>query len=71
MMRYPSLEDVEHASHFDLCQWQRFLPSPGMNCIGKPEFENTSRLEANVMRRIIERVKDLGGFTPEISKALG
>ena len=70
-MNYPNLEEVEHASLFDLCKWQRFLPSPGMNVIGQPEFEDTMQRESTVMARIIERSRELGGFTPEISKALG
>ena len=70
-MKYPNLEDVEHARLLDLCRWQRFLPSPGMTVIGRPAFEETLLRQSAVMTRIVERVKALGGFTPEISKALG
>lgn len=70
-MSYPTLEQVEQAALIELCLWQRFLPSPGGNAIGLPEFEPTLQQEAAVMKRIVERVKELGGFTPAISKALG
>jgi len=71
-MSYPSLDRVEKASLYELCSWQRFLPSPGMSAIGAPaEFEAKLQQEAEVMRRIVERVKALGGFTPAISKSLG
>lgn len=68
---YPTLEQVEKASHLELCRWYRFLPSPGEFAIGKDNFREVMEQEAKVMGRVVDRVKDFGGFTPEISKTLG
>lgn len=70
-MMYPTLEQVEKASHLELCRWYRFLPSPGEFAIGKDNFSEVMEQEAKVMGRVVDRVKDFGGFTPEISKTLG
>lgn len=67
-MKYPTLEEVEAASHEDLCRWRRFLHSPGLSALGNKEVEAR---EAAVMNRIVERVKGLGGFTPAMSKRIG
>lgn len=56
---YPTLKEVENADRRQICSWYRFLPSPD-----KPE-------KVEVMNRIVERFKQFGGFTPEISKELG
>ena len=61
MMEYPTLEAVEKANRFTICGWYRYLPSPN----SKTEDQK------KVMDRICERFKELGGFTPEISKKLG
>jgi DNA-binding ferritin-like protein len=42
-----------------------------MHAIGKPNSEEVLNREAPIMDRIAERLKELGGFTPEISKSLG
>ena len=68
---YPSLEAVNSAGHMQICRWYRFLPSPGMSAIGKENFHAILDQEAPIMNRIVERLKELGGFTPEISKAIG
>ena len=72
------MEQVEGADIVQLCRWSRFLPSPGQNAIGKDEswfdnetFETLMQREAAVMNRILERQKELGGMTPEISKRIG
>jgi hypothetical protein len=56
--RYPTMDQVNLASRVQICTWYRFLPSP--------DDEHRPILE-----RIIERFKELGGFTPEISKRVG
>ncbi len=56
---YPTLEHVNSASHEQICRWNRFLPGP---------YDNE---QVVIMRRIVERLEDLGGFTPEISKLIG
>lgn len=70
-MRYPTFVEVEVASHEQLCRWYRFLPSPGASAIGTNNVQRVLDGERLVMGRIVERVKELGGFTPEISKELG
>ena len=70
-MNYPTLEDVEIADRYQLCLWWRFLSSPGTKAIGKDDFDDVLNYEAKIMDRIAERFKDIGGFTPEISKSIG
>jgi len=55
----PTMEGVEKADREQLCRWWRFLSSP--------ETDE----EVKVMNRIAERFKEVGGFTPEISKRIG
>jgi hypothetical protein len=74
-MNYPTIEQVEAADHEQICRWYRFLPSPGRSAIDRDEpyevFNRLLKVEAVVMTRISDRLKDLGGFTPEISKRIG
>lgn len=56
---YPTIDQVEIADRFLICKWYRHLPSPSCN------------LQEMVMNRICKRYKELGGFTPEISKKVG
>ena len=72
-MKYPTLKEVNAASHYRICFWWRFLPSPGTSAIGRSEavFQQILGTEVLVMNRIAERFKELGGFTPEISKSIG
>jgi hypothetical protein len=79
-VNYPTLDEVNAADHYQVCKWYRFLPSPGMNAIEKsrahweppgPEFEEEIQREVVIMNRISDRLKEFGGFTPEISKSLG
>ncbi len=58
-MNYPTLEQVEAADRYQLCKWHRFL--------GSPQNEE----ELKVSKRNFERWKEVGGFTPEISKSIG
>lgn len=56
---YPQIEQVKEASRYEICKWYRHLRSP----------ENQQ--EEVVMNLICERYKELGGFTPELSKQIG
>jgi len=58
-MMMPTAEEIEAADHEQICRWYRFLPTP-MN------RENLEKLN-----RIIKRLSEFGGFTPEISKRIG
>lgn len=74
-MTYPTLEQVEAADRVQLCRWYRFLPGPGMAAIDSGAetdicYAEIDR-EAKVMDRIVARHKELGGFSPEISKLIG
>ena len=72
-MAYPTLEEVNNASHYQICSWWRFLGSPAAHAVDKPqdEFQKILDAEVIIMTRIGERLKEFGGFTPEISKSLG
>jgi len=71
-MKYPTLVEVEAADHLQLCTWIRRLPSPGLSAIDRPElFDATMNAEVLVLNRILDRNRDFGGFTPEISKQIG
>ena len=69
---YPTLAEVHKASHFQLAKWYRFLPSPGTAAIGTgmPTFDAQLKEEGEVLTVIIKNFSALGGFTPELSKAL-
>ena len=67
----PTLDQINAASHYQICAWYRFLPSPGTSAIGKSNFQEVLNAEVLLMNRIAERLKEFGGFTPEISKSLG
>lgn len=58
-MVYPTVEQVQEASRFQLCKWSRFLRSP----------ETID--EVQIINLIYQELEDKGGFTPEISKAIG
>lgn len=60
-MEYPTLKEVESANRYTICGWYRFLPSPN----------SEAKEQVNIMDRICDRFKELGGFTPEISKQMG
>ena len=70
-MRYPTLDQINEANHEDICRWWRFLPSPGSSVIGTGKFGESLEDEVLLMNRIAERLKEFGGFTPEISKWIG
>lgn len=56
---FPSLEEVEKATHEQLARWYRFLPSG----------ETTE--QQKIMERIEKRFKQMGGMTPEMSDKIG
>lgn len=58
-MYFPSLEEVESADRYQICKWNRFLPSA--------ETKDHQAIQS----RIWSRFQEVGGFTPEISKSIG
>lgn len=70
-MNYPTPEQVESADRLQLCKWTRFLPSPGMYAVGRDDFQEIMERQGAIMDSICARLKELGGFTPGISKSLG
>lgn len=73
---YPTMEQVNEADHTQICRWYRFLPSPGTSGISEEDldrqnFAKALAAEAPILKRITERLKEFGGFTPEISKEVG
>lgn len=59
-MDYPTIEQVQAANQEQLCWWYRFLPSPSVQLH-----------QVEVMNLIVDRHREGGGFTPEISKRIG
>lgn len=72
-MKYPTLEEVESATHEQLALWHRFLHSPGASAIGADQktFRDVLAKEVTILERIEDRFKELGGMMPEISKRIG
>lgn len=70
-MDYPTLEQVEAADRLQLARWYRFLPAPGIGAVERDDFDVVLHREGRVMSRIILRLQDAGGMTPEVSKAIG
>jgi hypothetical protein len=58
-MKYPTQNEVEFADRYEICKWHRFLRSP----------ENEAEVQVNIL--LSKRFKEVGGFTPEISKHMG
>ena len=56
---FPTLAQVEKASHEQLAKWYRFLPAGDT-------FE-----QKKIMDRLAERFKKLGGMTPDLSDRIG
>lgn len=56
---FPTLLQVENASHEQLARWYRFMPA------GDTEEQH------KIMDRIAERFKEMGGMTNEISNKIG
>ena len=70
-MKYPTIEQVKEADRVQLGTWYRFLPSPGWDHVGCTDFPDSLQREAEVMNLICERFKEMGGWTPGISKEVG
>lgn len=70
-MRYPTLAEVESADREQLARWYRFLDSPGTGAIGTKNFDSSLDEQRLILDRIIERFKQMGMFTPELSKTIG
>jgi hypothetical protein len=56
---FPTMEQVEKASHEQLARWYRFLPSGDT-----PE-------QKKIMDRLTTRFKEKGGMTPALSDKIG
>jgi hypothetical protein len=56
---FPTMAEVEKASREQLAKWYRFLPS------------GDTGEQRRAQDRIAERLKQLGGMTPELSKKIG
>lgn len=78
-MTYPSPEEVEGASRLQLARWYRFLPSPGLSHHAAYERGDISgedvaaaiQSQARTLERISDRLKLLGGLSPDISRQIG
>lgn len=57
-LEFPTISQVEKASHEDLARWYRFLLPTGKE-------------QQAILDRISERFKKVGGMTPEISSRIG
>ncbi len=57
-LEFPTMDQVEKASHEDLARWYRFLLPSGKE-------------QQAILDKIADRFKKLGGMTPEISKRIG
>lgn len=69
-MRYPKIEQVEQATREQLCEWSRFLPTPG-EAGGRKDWHERVRSERRILNLILERLHDAGGMSPAISKDVG
>ena len=59
-MTYPTLKEIDAADRLQLGRWYRFLPMAET-----PD-------QVRIIDRLYERfMNEMGGFTPEISKAIG
>lgn len=56
---FPTMEQVEQASHEQLAKWYRFLPS------------GDTDEQQRIQDRIGQRFKELGGMNPALSKKIG
>lgn len=69
-MNYPTLQQVEGADREQLAIWYRFLKSPGWAHINHSDFPEKLDEEGKIMDLICLRFKEMGMFTPEISKKI-
>lgn len=57
-LKFPTMDQVDEASHEDLARWYRFLMASGKE-------------QQAILDKIADRFKKLGGMTPELSKRIG
>ncbi len=57
-MNYPTMQQVNAAAREQICAWYRYLKHPETND------------QVQIISRIAVRFKEMGGFTPEISKRI-
>ena len=69
-MKYPTLDEIETADRIQIARWYRYLPSPGVNFLGKDNFNEMCNFQAMLMHRINARFVELGGMTSELSKII-
>jgi hypothetical protein len=75
-MLYPTIQEVQEADHFLLGTWLRKLPSPGMNAVNAGMVNNEDygairAAESAILNLISNRFNELGGWNPQLSKAIG
>lgn len=70
-MQYPQLSEVETADRLQLARWMRHLDSPGLAAVQSEDFPEVVDREAAILKRISERFRELGGWSVEVSKAVG
>lgn len=70
-MKYPTLQQVDQSSKFQLGRWIRFLRSPGWDHVAAENFETMREDEAFILDCILEKFHRLGGWDPELSKLIG
>ncbi len=70
-MVYPSMEEVNEASHQQLATWHRFLLSPGESHTPLDDFKLLIAAETEILTRIEERFYSMGGMSPQLSKQIG
>jgi len=56
---FPTMGQVEKASHEQLAHWYRFLPS------------GDSKEQQLILGKVAERFKKFGGMTPSVEKKIG
>jgi hypothetical protein len=57
-LEFPTLSQVENATHEELARWYRFL---------LPETD----AQQKIMDKVSAKFKSMGGMTPEVSKRIG
>jgi hypothetical protein len=69
-MKYPDLARIRTVSRMQLAIWARFLPSPGSAWIasGPAKFDRMLGYEVVILEAILDRFKELGGWSPSLSK---
>ncbi len=74
-MYYPTKDEVCKADRAQLARWHRFLPSPGTHAFDAKlpgrSYDNVVEEEMNILADICTRFEELGGWSPELSKAIG